>query len=195
MFTGIIYQRAEVINFVGQRLVISMPKLVNNFQIGDSFAIDGICLTLVAYSQNSLEFDLVAATINTTNIKNLSLGQLVHVEPAMSISSLLGGHLVSGHVDTSLQVLANNSTSQSWQLKLDLPAEFKPMVVPKGSVAINGVSLTIQQVSDDSFLVELIPETLIKTNLGTLKVGQKCNVEFDQIAKTVWHQLKLIKNI
>lgn len=195
MFTGIIYHRAQVISFVEQRLVITMPKLADAFQIGDSFAIDGICLTLTAYSQTSLEFDVIAATINATNIQQLTSGEMVHVEPAMSASSLLGGHIVSGHVDTTLGVLANNSISQSWQLKLDLPAKFKPLVVPKGSVAINGVSLTIQQVYPDCFEVELIPETLAKTNLAALKVGQKCNVEFDQIAKTLWHQLKLIKDI
>ena len=116
----------------------------------------------------------------------------------MQLNSYVGGHIVSGHVDTALKVCRNQEhagglSANSWQLELNLKQDHRPFVITKGSIAINGVSLTIQKVLSDSFIVELIPETLRATNLKDLAVGDYCNVEFDQMTKTIWHQLQIIE--
>ncbi len=193
MFTGIIKQIAEIVSIQNRQIKVYAPELtVAN--IGDSYAVDGICLTVAAIANNILQFDLVAATLSATTAQDFRVGQKVHLEPALTVSSLVGGHIITGHVDTTLSVCSNSEVINSWQLELTYKAEHKPLLVPKGSVAINGVSLTIQKVQLNSFGVELIPETLRATNLACLAKGSDCNVEFDAISKTVWHQLQIIRS-
>lgn len=192
MFTGIIKHRGTIIKFDGASLLIE-TELAKSAAIGDSYAIDGICLTVTKIQDNEFAFDLVAATKAVTTAINFQVGQSVHVEPALMASSLIGGHLVTGHVDTTLPVLANQAVPGSWQLQLAYTSEFRPYIIPKGSLAVNGVSLTIQEVLPDSFVLELIPETLRATNLAQIKLDTHCNVEFDTMAKTIWHQLSLMQ--
>ena len=197
MFTGIVQQVAEISEIDNNKISIKLTDSIV-LKIGDSCAVDGICLTVTEFTANKLCFDLLSATKLSTTAGDFSVGQKVNLETAMQLNSYVGGHMVSGHVDTALKVYCNQEVvgalqSGSWQLELALKQEHKAFVITKGSIAINGVSLTIQKVLSDSFIVELIPETLRATNLKDLAVGDYCNVEFDQMTKTIWHQLQIIE--
>lgn len=192
MFSGIISHIAEVVYYEDSVLKIKASGF-SEIVLGESIAVNGVCLTVAANDQQ-LSFDISQQTLAVTNLSQLKVGDKVNLERALTVSSVLGGHLVSGHVDTTMQLISSNSLGKDWILELCYQVEHKPFLVPKGSIAVNGVSLTIQDVGSDSITLVLIPETCRATNLTACPIGSILNIEFDLITKTVWHQIQIMKS-
>ena len=162
---------------------IAAPRLAEKIQIGDSVAVNGCCLTLTARRGDQLAFDLLEETIARTNLKTLRRDDRVNLERALAADGRLGGHFVQGHIDCAARILALAETGADWRLEVELPAAFAHYVACKGSIAVNGVSLTVAEVSPQSFTVWIIPHTRTETNLGTARAGDLVNLEFDLLAK------------
>ena len=173
MFTGIVRERARVASFDNGRLVVESGVTAG---IGDSVAVDGVCLTVVGRENGRLAFDVVAETVARTK----PFGAEVNVEPALRAGEPLGGHYVQGHVDG-----VGRARSVGEFLWIDAPPELLRYCVEKGSIAVDGVSLTIAAVDDAGFAVALVPHTLEVTTLGSLRPGDEVNVEVDVLAKYV----------
>jgi riboflavin synthase alpha subunit len=210
MFTGIIRHLGRVASLdplPGPQAVVRLriapadplaPGFTPAPKVGDSIAVDGCCLTVVtdpAAASGVFEFHVIPQTLRLTTLGGLVPGSLVHLEQAATASTLLDGHLVQGHIDSTATVTAIESAAE-WRLRLSPPAEFMPYIVPKGSVTVAGISLTIAAVHPGShgtggwFEVALIPTTLALTKLGSLRVGDAVNLECDAMAKTVVNFLK-----
>ena len=189
MFTGLIealgtVQRVET-EGAGRRLVLIAPTLASAMAVGDSLAVNGACLTVVERSGDGLQFQVGPETLQRTNLGALKLADAVNLERPLSVTDRLGGHFVQGHVD-GLGRIAEIIPQEDWKLiwfscSKDLTAQ----MVPKGSVAVDGISLTIVDVSGDRFSVALIPHTLNHTTLGRKAVGDSVNIETDILAKYV----------
>lgn len=195
MFTGLIETRGEVVNQLHMdnhsRLWIRVP--LDSLQIGASIAINGVCLTLVLQEKDVLVFDVSPETLKLTTLGGLCVGDCVNIEQALLASSRLGGHYVSGHVDTTAFVQSMVSLNEYIEMTVgDFKIPADAYLLPKGSIALDGVSLTINEVSQGSIKLMLVPHTLAITTLGLVKVGQRLNVEFDYFARIVMHQLKQI---
>jgi len=187
MFTGLIEEVGGVVALETKhhrtRLQIAAPRLAEKIQIGDSIAVNGCCLTVTARRDHQLAFDLLEETIERTNLKSLRRDDRVNLERALAADGRLGGHFVQGHVDCAARILALKETGADCRLDVELPAEFAHYVARKGSIAVNGISLTVAEVSPQSFTVWIIPYTRTETNLGTAHVGDLVNLEFDLLAK------------
>ena len=185
MFTGLIEEVGGVVALEtkhhGTRLQIAAPRLAEKIQIGDSIAVNGCCLTVTARRDDRLAFDILEET--RTNLKTLRRDDRVNLERALAADGRLGGHFVQGHVDCAARILALKETGADCRLDVELPAEFAHYVARKGSIAVNGISLTVAEVSPQSFTVWIIPHTRTETNLGTAHVGDLVNLEFDLLAK------------
>lgn len=187
MFSGLIQHICKVSSIKGHEVKVLAPK--TNYKRGESIAINGVCLTATTIKKAKggveISFDLTDETLQKTDLASLKAGSQVNFERALRLTDFLGGHMVQGHVDgvgCVRKIEAKKSGKDIWFLA---PAEILQYVVPKGSVTVNGVSLTAVEVTDDSFSVALIPETLTKTTLGTLEVGDNVNLEADVFAKYV----------
>ena len=200
MFTGIVQTTAAVLASdatpTGRRLTVERARLQGPVARGDSVCVSGVCLTAVGLHDDRLEFDVIHETLLKTSIGHRAVGDLVNLEPAVTPSQPLGGHFMQGHVDGLAEVVAIHTDGGAWRIA------FKPQageaalleaVIPRGSIAIDGVSLTLARVHDDRFEVALIPETLERTTLGKLVVGDVVNIEADILAKTVLHQLQRMR--
>lgn len=195
MFTGLIEQQGEVeaniIREAGNHLVIR--TFCNHaLQVGESIAINGVCLTLKAsQGPQSLSFDVSPHTLQLTNLSQLSAGDRINFERSMLASTRFGGHYVSGHVDTTARLISMSSIDEYAELVVgDFPACSSQYLIPKGSITLDGVSLTINAIVDGAIQLMLVPHTLAETTLGQLKIGQRLNVEFDYLARIVAHQLE-----
>jgi riboflavin synthase len=189
MFTGIVEAVGTVLRIVEStpgtyRLEIE-SAIAPEIEIGDSLSNNGVCLTVVNQSANSLEFDLLAETVHRSNLGNLRPGDLINLERPMAATSRFGGHIVQGHVDTAAKVLALEPVGQDHRMEIELPQEFSSYVVFKGSIAVNGVSLTVAELHDDRLVNWITPHTWSATNLHRLRPGDRVNLEFDLIAKYV----------
>ena len=192
MFTGIIEKKGKVLANIkqksGSRLIIS--NLFDDLNEGESIAINGVCLTLLKDNNSQLAFDVSPETLNITTLGELSLEDYVNIERAMSASSRFGGHYVSGHVDTKAKVQNINIIDDYLEITI---GEFlnlaKNYLLPKGSITLNGVSLTINEVTDDYIKVMLVPHTIDVTAFKSIKVGDWLNVEFDYLTRIVAHQI------
>ncbi|MFZ4576397.1 MAG: riboflavin synthase [Phycisphaerales bacterium] len=196
MFTGIIEGRGRVTELrpvaAGMRLVIEAPQWGYLAAPGDSIAVNGCCLTQAsAEAPGRFAFDVIPETLSRTNLGGLTPGAVVNLEHAATASTLLGGHVVQGHIDAVAEVVGIE-TSGEWRVRLAADPGAMEYLVPKGCVALDGVSLTLARVDPASrtFEVALIPTTLDKTNLGDLRVGSRCNVETDVLTRTVVHWLR-----
>jgi riboflavin synthase len=195
VFTGIIHARGRVASLETRdgrlRLRIRPGDGWSTIPaIGDSIAVQGCCLTVAGLeSDGTLAFDVVPETLAKTTLGGLSVGSEVNLEPAATPATLLGGHLVQGHVDGVGEVIR---VTPDWRVTVRPPSGLMEYFVPKGSVVVDGVSLTLAEVDPAGgvFEVALIPTTLEKTTLGGVRAGQRCNLECDVIAKTVVHWLK-----
>lgn len=172
---------------------VESKKVIAEVNPGDSIAVDGVCLTLKEKTSNLLCFDLMEPTFLNTRFKQLKVNQLVNLEKALELGGTLSGHMVLGHIDCVLPVHRVEKGRDTSRIYFKIPERFKSLVVDKGSIAINGVSLTIQEVRSDLICLACIPYTLQNTNLKYLKVGEKVNVEFDILGKYVLHCLKNVK--
>lgn len=186
MFTGIVEALGKVESTHGS-LVINCP--LDDIKVGDSVAVNGVCLTVTNAKHGKLSFDVSEETLKRSNLKFLKKGDWVNLERALSLNSRLGGHILQGHVDTTLRILELYQTSGHWSLKVELPSEFSMLVVEKGSIGIDGISLTVNYVSNRSFSINIIPHTYQNTNLKFRKAGDLVNVEFDVIGKYVINYL------
>ncbi|MGA8147627.1 MAG: riboflavin synthase [Gallionellaceae bacterium] len=193
MFSGIIADigtitRTEDRNG-GLRLSVETHALgMDDVQLGDSIAVNGVCLTVVKKSSNEFSVDVSRETLDCT-VGLDRQGALVNLEKALRLSDRLGGHLVSGHVDGVGEVVAFNDTGESWRLVVRAPHQLAKYIAVKGSITINGVSLTVNQVAGSEFEVNLIPHTLSVTTLSELRAGAKVNLEIDLIARYVERML------
>ena len=197
MFSGIIaniglISRAEDRDG-GLRLSVAAGALgMDDVQIGDSIAVNGVCLTVVALNGNEFTVDVSRETLDCT-VGLERQGGHVNLEKALRLSDRLGGHLVSGHVDGVGEVVAFNDIGESWQLAVRAPQQLAKYIAVKGSIPINGVSLTVNQVAGSEFEVNLIPHTLEVTTLDELKAGDKVNLEIDLIARYVERMMQAEK--
>jgi len=189
MFTGIIRHTGIFMEYRNgkQELVLEAPDLSDRLDIGESLAVNGVCLSLIQKEKHSLFFDLSKETLSLTNLGSLRRGDRINLELSLTLSSPLSGHLVSGHIDSTGKVLKVQKRGTGKRITLSFPRELKPYFIPKGSVAVNGVSLTIVELQSASFDVELIPITMDKSNLGHLKGGDTVNIECDIIGKYVYN--------
>lgn len=194
MFSGIIKSTGvlQSIKPMGssRRLIIS-STLSEELTIDQSLSHDGICLTIVGVQNDNYEVDVVHETLSKTTFQSLKEGQLINLEKSITPTSLLDGHLVQGHVDTVLECLRINDKHGSWNMKFNLPKEFALLIIPRGSVCLNGVSLTVSNLYDDSFEVAIIPYTFDHTNFHLLREGDYVNVEFDLIGKYLLRQAEV----
>ncbi len=189
MFTGIIEETGRVESLHrrerGARLAITAPRVAADIGLGDSLAIDGCCLTLTEREGAVLQFDLLAETLDRTSLGSRTVGQRVNLERAVAVGGRLGGHFVQGHVDATGEVMDFSARRPDHRLEVRIPPEQARYAVMKGSIALNGVSLTIAELAEEALAVWLIPHTLAETNLGDLRVGDAVNLEFDLLAKHV----------
>lgn len=189
MFSGIIADVGNIASATdrdgGLRLTIATRALgLSDVLLGDSIAVNGICLTVVAIDGNAFTVDVSRETLNCT-VGLDATGAAVNLEKALRLSDRLGGHLVSGHVDGVGEVVSFDDLGESWKLVIAAPQGLAKFIAIKGSITVNGVSLTINQVQGGEFALNLIPHTLLMTNLKNLKVGSSVNLEVDLIARYV----------
>ncbi len=187
VFTGIVQALGRVVRQqCGALLVDKPPEFApEGVSEGESIAINGCCLTATNEGSNRLRFDLSPETLGKTALGRLAEGEPVNLERAMSASSLFGGHIVQGHVDATGAVVAITPSGNSVIYRFRIPPEFRRYLIEKGSVAIDGISLTVVDLKEDEIDVWVIPHTLENTNLGIKRVGDEVNLEFDVIAKYV----------
>jgi riboflavin synthase len=190
MFTGIITNIGTVQNLTysaSQDLLITLElhdQINRNLEIGCSIACNGACLTLTNKTANILTFQASAETLSKTNIKNWQIGNKINLEFALRMGDELGGHLVSGHVDNVVKVLEIQPiNNDSWKFAIELPQNLRKFIAPKGSVVLNGVSLTVNEVLADAFSVNIIKHTFDHTNFSDLKINDYLNLEVDLIAR------------
>jgi riboflavin synthase len=189
MFTGLIEGtgRVTAIDRRGAAAILSLTTTlpVAEFAIGDSVAVNGACLTVTAASGSSLSFDVSPETLSGTTIARLRNGSSVNLERALRLGDRMGGHIVTGHIDCIGQLARMSETSGNRVLEFTLPAEKARYLITKGSVAINGISLTVNWVTENSFSVNIIPLTQVATTLSGLKIADEVNIETDIIGKYV----------
>lgn len=196
MFTGIVEALGRVSKIVtgsdSAQLTIESPGYFSDIKLGDSISVNGCCLTAVTNTSDLFTVDVMKQTLAITNIGNLKEGDTVNLEKAMLVTDRLGGHIVQGHVDALATVLAINDGADWYELIFEIPRSYLKYIQPQGSITLNGVSLTVAKLDDESaeLSVWLIPETLKRTNLGQLKPGNQVNLEVDVLAKYVERILK-----
>ena len=189
MFTGIINHLGLFKGYrQGQKeIIIEAPSLPPGLEIGESVAVNGVCLSLAKKDKYTLFFNLSPETLQKTNLSSLRPGKKLNLELPLTLSSLLSGHLVTGHIDSRGKVLKITEKRPGKRMTVSFPPELKKYFIPKGSVTLNGVSLTIASLGASSFEVELIPITLRNSNLGELRRGDEVNIECDIIGKYVYN--------
>jgi len=190
MFTGIVQDLGLVVSRemrgVDARLVISTKRLdLANAAVGDSISVQGVCLTVTSLTADSFSADVSHETLSLTTLGELAVGSPVNLEPALRAGDRLGGHLVSGHVDGIANVASTGRDGDSLRVSVKVPADLARYIARKGSVTLDGVSLTVNEVEGDTFGINLIPHTQTVTTLGKLQPGARLNLEVDQMARYV----------
>jgi riboflavin synthase len=193
VFTGLIEEVGCVLwirmSDRGTQLQLTAPRLAPQSAVGESIAVNGCCLTVSAQRDEQITFDLLEETLDRTNLKQLRRESPVNLERALAAGAPMGGHFVQGHIDCSAKVVSFERTGEDYRLEVDLPADFAHYAAYKGSVAINGISLTIAELLTKSFAVWIIPHTKRHTNIDEIKAGDLVNIEFDILAKYVERML------
>ncbi|MGI0047714.1 MAG: riboflavin synthase [Nitrosotalea sp.] len=192
MFTGIIEGLGTIEKFDRNtktrseaRMKISLGKIAKGLKIGDSVAINGVCLTAINIAKNIAEFEMVGETIKKTNLGSLGNGDRVNIERSLKVGDRLEGHFVLGHVDGSGVILKINKQPSQVQIWIELPKELTKYVTEKGSITVDGISLTVVDKIKNKFSVSIIPHTMKVTNLGLKKIGDKVNIETDVLGKYI----------
>ena len=191
MFNGIVYNQGIIKSikkssrYVKGSLVIEISSNISfkKTDVGESVSCDGVCLTLIKILKKSFLFYLSKETLKRSNFKNTKIGKFINIEKPLFYGKKISGHYVQGHVDTTSRVQRIKIIDRSWYVKFSLDKKYKKFIVEKGSICINGVSLTISDVNNKSFEITIIPHTLKLTNLINLKKGDIVNIEFDMIGK------------
>lgn len=191
MFTGIIQTLGKMLALNKKsfpELVVEM-KPVREVRIGDSVAVNGACLTVVEIKNSRYTFNLSRETLKLSHFGDLARGAEVNIELPLSLNDLVGGHLVSGHLDGTVRTRALSRSAEHAAFSFTYSRrDWRPFLITKGSVALNGISLTLSEVRESSFSVEIIPHTLAASNLKVLKVGDRVNLELDLIGKYIYNQ-------
>jgi len=193
MFSGIIESSAPVLEILdgpGEKTLV-IGTGYDDLVAGESIAVNGVCLTVTAPTPGEIRFYISQETLEKTNLGSLSKDATVNIERSLRLSDRNSGHMVQGHVDSTALVSSMSPIGQSFQLAVKLPPSLLHFCVNKGSIAVNGVSLTINEIKDNLIYLNLIPETLARTNLGALQTGDLVNIEVDMIAK---HLEKICQN-
>lgn len=189
MFTGLIEEQGRIKEIQttsdGMELTIICEKILSDIKKGASICINGACQSVTDFGKNYIKVQASNETLKVTNFKNLKTGNFVNLERAITLSQRIDGHIVSGHVDCTAEFVYSSVDGFSKKLFFRIPPEFTKYIIYKGSITINGVSLTIASIDNDIFSVELIPDTLNKVNLSELKKGDNVNIETDLFAKYV----------
>jgi riboflavin synthase len=173
----------------GTQLQVTAPQLAHETAVGDSVAVNGCCLTVSSQREDQLTFDLLEETLDRTNLKQLRRDSLVNLEHALIAGAPVGGHFVQGHIDCSSKVISFERAGSDYRLEIDLQSDFAHYAAYKGSVAVNGISLTIAELLPSSFAVFIIPHTKRHTNIDIVQPGDLLNIEFDILAKYVERML------
>ena len=195
MFTGIIEDKGRIDQISeGEKenaYTIEVNKIdTNEIKIGDSIAVNGVCLTVVSLDGKKFKVEASHETLNKTNLSRLKINSNVNLERALKISDRLGGHIVTGHIDGTAKVLEVKPVGESIEFWFELPGDLIKYFISKGSVAVDGISLTVNEVIDDKFSVNIIPHTQVETNIAKLNVGDEVNIECDILGKYVEKLLK-----
>ena len=189
MFSGIIQEIGTVKNLESKNglleFIISSDRLVNDLKIGSSIAVNGCCQTIVEKSRNSFKVQATEETLKKTNFLNLKVGSKVNLEPSLKLGETIDGHLVSGHVDITGEISNIKTLAENTTVKILYDKEYGKYIAPKGSIAVNGVSLTVINSKNNEFDFTLIPFTLDNTNLGLIKTGDLVNLEVDLISRYI----------
>lgn len=194
MFTGLVEETGLIDGLQqtpsgGVRLSIRTHKMEDGVRLGDSIAVNGCCLTVAAIAGGVFGFDLLQETLARTSLVSVSPGEAVNLERALAAGGRLGGHFVQGHIDGTAEILKIEPTGADVRFEIALPPEGARYLVPKGSVAVDGISLTVAELHPDRFVIWIIPHTLAATNLRTRNVGDRVNLEYDLLAKYVERML------
>ena len=189
MFTGIVEELGSVAGIEDQgdalRLTIHAEHVLSDAGLGDSISVNGCCLTIAERDGDTWTADVMQETLDKTSLAGVQPGDKVNLERAVTPTTRLGGHIVQGHVD-GVGIIASRSPSEHWEVvEIEMPGDLAKYMVDKGSITVDGVSLTVVEAKDDRFTVSLIPETLARTTLGTRQPGDRVNLEVDVIAKHV----------
>lgn len=194
MFAGIIAGTGKIVAMkdiaAGKQLIIQLNRLGDGLVPGASVAVNGVCVTVERLKKSRAHFSVIPETLGKTNLGKLEVGNLVNIERSLKLGDTIDGHFVQGHVDGVGKVTKNIADHGEFKLWIRVPAKLIPYIAPRGSVAVNGVSLTVADVKKDVFVVALIPLTLELTNLGRLEVGDTVNIETDILARQIVHYLK-----
>ena len=190
MFTGIIQAKGSISNIERRggdvRLSIRSGEMPwASYEIGESISVNGVCLTAVALRDDGFDTDVSVETLDVTALGNLKVGDAVNLEPALALGDRLGGHLVSGHVDCVGSVTKHEGDARSIRLTIEIAPELTRYVAKKGSVTVDGVSLTVNKVSGNAFEVNIIPHTTEATIIGDYTIGTKANIEVDLLARYI----------
>lgn len=189
MFTGIIEEIGIVREIARGKavlhLVVEVKTTLDGTKIGDSISVNGVCLTVIDIKNNSISFDIVPETIRRTNLGDLKVSSKINLERAIKAGQTIGGHFVTGHIDFKTEIIELKKDAEGIMMSFSLPREFSPFLAEKGSIAIDGVSLTVAEVDGSFFDAYLIPHTLKNTTLGFKRKGDFVNVETDILAKYV----------
>ncbi|WP_088067242.1 riboflavin synthase [Gottfriedia luciferensis] len=189
MFTGIVEEIGTVKNIVkkGKTLVMTIQatKILEDAHLGDSISVNGVCLTVTDFTKNEFSVDVMPETFQASNLNSLATSQKVNLERAMAANGRFGGHIVSGHIDCTGEIQSVNAMENAVIYKIKIPIQFAKYCIQKGSITIDGTSLTIFEVGTDCITVSLIPHTRSHTILGSKKVGDIANIEFDLLGKYV----------
>ena len=189
MFTGIVEATGRVARFQaaaeGGRLELSGVPFAGELALGESVAVNGCCLTVVEAGGDGVKFDLLQQTLRLTNLGDLAPGDAVNLERAMAAGGRFSGHFVQGHVDGTGEILAWEPHGQDYKLEVSLPAEMHRLIIPRGSITLDGISLTAAEIGKSSVTAWITPHTRAVTNLATVAAGRRMNVEVDMLAKYV----------
>ncbi|OGL40656.1 MAG: riboflavin synthase subunit alpha [Candidatus Schekmanbacteria bacterium RIFCSPHIGHO2_02_FULL_38_11] len=189
MFTGIVEETGIIASIKpgnnGKEITLQGNKIIEGTGIGDSIAVDGVCLTVKNISGKEFSADLSEETLKLTTLSELNPGSKVNLERALKMNNRLGGHFVTGHIDGKGSIAEKTVSNQSAEITISVPEEIMQYVVKKGSIAVNGISLTVARCDSNSFTVAIIPLTLQITNLGMKKIGDEVNIETDVIGKYI----------
>jgi riboflavin synthase len=194
MFTGLIEEVGTLVavrtSDRGTKLQVAAPGIIKDVNSGESIAVNGCCLTLTSCRSNRLAFDLLEETIARTNLHGLRQGSPLNLERALRADGRIGGHFVQGHVDCVAPIIAFDAKGADFRLEVELPENTRHYVASKGSIAVNGISLTVAEVRPRSFTVWIIPHTKRHTNLDRAIVGDLVNLEFDILAKYIERMIR-----
>ena len=185
MFTGIIEEVGKLKSFNGGRIEISCEKVLSDVEIGDSISVNGICLTVTDFAQNSFAADVMPETVRRTSLGELQTGGAVNLERAMKIGDRFGGHIVSGHIDGTGKILNIRPEGNAVFIDVAAQSNILRQIATKGSVALDGISLTVVEATTEKFCISMIPHTLTVTNFKFKHVGSLVNIETDILAKYI----------